>query len=279
MAITIANVAYIFGLLGLPLLCKKMPRRLIFVLAMVGFTLTNLLLGPSNILGLPFVSWPVFLSFFLQGIFMVLIYVPSIPEMSERLYCEFDIDMVRDTETIDQLNDKVFDVYSLSIATSAMVSPFIGSGLHQAFSVDVGKEALKCSQPEIGSTLEQACRNKQIGGIGFESPITQASDWSAIFTLILVFILAIGNCGISVFRENNDFKKLQAKHLRKFRGSKDKTRQSSSLSTAYPIPYVPGHLKLCSKPEQQKMDKFAFYKAQLKQKNIDTGNKEEFDFV
>lgn len=139
MAITIANVAYIVGMLSLPLLCKKIPRRLIFVLAMLGFTLTNFLLGPSDILGLPFVTWPVFLSFFLQGIFMVLIYVPSIPEMTERLYYDFDVDVTRDTETVNQINDKVNDVYALSIATSAMISPFIGSRLNQHFSAGISE--------------------------------------------------------------------------------------------------------------------------------------------
>jgi len=69
----------------LPYVCGEMPRRLIFVVAIFGFSISCFLLGPSLLFHLPENPMFLFLSFLLQGFFMVLIFVPIIPEIIERV--------------------------------------------------------------------------------------------------------------------------------------------------------------------------------------------------
>ena len=80
------------GCFVVPYCCDCAPRRLKFVIAFIGFTAANLLLGPSKYLEIETgkSNWNLiiilrFVSFALIGIFSVFVFIPVIPEIIERI--------------------------------------------------------------------------------------------------------------------------------------------------------------------------------------------------
>lgn len=74
----------------LPHFCESaFPKKLQFVIAMIGYGFTAFMLGPSHILGFEYdgdyALYFVIAAFPLMGIFQYFIFIPVIPEMLERL--------------------------------------------------------------------------------------------------------------------------------------------------------------------------------------------------
>ena len=161
--------AYLIGCLFMACLCNNVPRKLSYFICFLIFVVALLLMGPSWILGFPRDKWFIIASFFLLGFNQVLLYIPIIPEMIERLQVDFDIVEERDPVLFSSLNDKVNDVYAFIYALSEFISPLIGTMLY-----------------------------KQLG-----QRIT--CDYLAFFNLTYALILFIFNCGTNVFAENRHF--------------------------------------------------------------------------
>lgn len=63
------------------------PRKLQFLLAMIGFGFCSLMLGPSTYLGSTITNstWPILVAFPILGLFQYFVFIPIIPEMLERV--------------------------------------------------------------------------------------------------------------------------------------------------------------------------------------------------
>lgn len=105
---------------------QNMPRPLQFFIAMVGFSLIGLTLGPSQLLHLPDNYYFIASGISLQGIFEFFIFVPVLPEMLDRMNVELQLKNGRDDYFISIVNDKCNDAYQLYMAVAMFTSPLIG---------------------------------------------------------------------------------------------------------------------------------------------------------
>ena len=110
---------------------------------------------------------------------MVLVFVPIIPEIIERIQVENNIVEGDDEEIDNKINDKTNDLYAVSYSAATMISPFIGSYLQEMF--------LTLEMDPWGSPLQETC------------------DFAGFCVLLFGIILTIGNCGLTVFSENRQF--------------------------------------------------------------------------
>lgn len=169
------NVTYLPMCLILPRFCESaFPKKLQFVIAMLGYGLTCFLLGPSNILGIPYNKdggslYLVISAFPLMGIFQYFIFIPVIPEMLERLQGDLEIVEGEDEEMDNAINDKVNDAYGFIYAFSSFASPLIGSAFYSSFGAP------------------------------------KSCDIWAFMNFGLAGIFFIFNCGIFVFSEHREF--------------------------------------------------------------------------
>ena len=159
----------------LPRFCEhSFPKKLQFVIAMIGYGFTCFLLGPSNMLGFADMSSNAGLAFVIaafpmMGIFQYFIFIPVIPEMLERVQGDFNIVEGEDEELDNAINDKVNDAYGFMYAFSSFVSPLIGSILQE----------------------------------NYGSPF--ACDIFAFTNFGIAAILFLFNCGIFVFSEHREY--------------------------------------------------------------------------
>jgi hypothetical protein len=153
----------------MPYTCKGIPRRLLFVLSILGYCVCCILLGPSKFLGLPYNKWIMLSSFPLQGLFQVYVFLPIIPEMIERVQVKYDIVEGEDEFLDAQLNDSCNDAYGFIYALSMFFGPLVGSWVKSATD---------------GRT---------------------SCDIFALVNLFLAVVLIIFNCGPFVFSENRAF--------------------------------------------------------------------------
>ena len=110
------------------------PRKLQFVIAMVGFGFTSFLMGPSDILGFPTTNyWFICAAFPVMGIFQYFVFIPIIPEMLERMQVDLGVVEGEDEAMDNAINDKVNDAYGLIYALSNFVAPLIGSMMYSQF--------------------------------------------------------------------------------------------------------------------------------------------------
>ena len=97
-----------------------------FYIAFLGFACCQIMLGPSEILGLPNNKFLLIFSFPLFGFFQVFVLIPILPEIFERLVCELKISLGED-EVVDlSLNDICHDMKDLVTALAMLASPLIG---------------------------------------------------------------------------------------------------------------------------------------------------------
>jgi MFS family permease len=106
-----------------------------FAVCLLGYALCNLLLGPSLWLHFPDSVWLPVLSFPIQGVMQVLVFIPVLPEMIERMQVKLKISEGEDEILDGQLNDKINDMYGLIYAGSMFVSPLVGSALSSTYGV------------------------------------------------------------------------------------------------------------------------------------------------
>lgn len=177
---SLQNLTYLPMCLILPRFCESsFPKKLQFVIAMIGYGFTAFLLGPSDILGFntdkDIALYLVILAFPMMGIFQYFIFIPVIPEMLERLQGDLEIVEGESEEMDNSINDKVNDAYGFVYAFSSFASPLAGSYLYGM----------------LGAPL--------------------ACDIWAFMNFGLGVICFIFNCGIFVFSEHRDYqKKLEA---------------------------------------------------------------------
>jgi len=132
----------------IPIMCGKVPRRLLFVLTFVGFGFVNMFVGPSNILGLYESEWSqhcvsdkpewctkeylaedenegyqfsiriyvVATAIALVGFFQVFVFIPIIPEMIERIQDKLEVSEGENEFVDNAINDKVNDSYGFVFA-------------------------------------------------------------------------------------------------------------------------------------------------------------------
>lgn len=163
-------ITYLIGCLLLPYTCEHSPRKVQFVISMIGFAGCSFLLGPSAFFKFPSDNyWFTVAAFPCMGIFQVFVFIPIIPEILERLQVDLDIVEGQDTMIDNALNDKVNDAYGLTYALSNFVSPLVGSYMHST----------------LGSRVD--------------------TDYIAFMNLGLAAILLIFNCGPFAFSENRKF--------------------------------------------------------------------------
>lgn len=90
-----------------------------------------LMMGPSEMIGLPNELWIIIAGFPILGIFQVFVFIPIIPEMLERLQVTLNISEGEDADVDDMLNDKVNDAYGFIYAFSNFIAPLMGSYLYE----------------------------------------------------------------------------------------------------------------------------------------------------
>ena len=103
------SVTYIVACLIYPYTIEHSPRMLQFAVCLLGYALCNLLLGPSLWLHFPDSVWLPVLSFPIQGVMQVLVFIPVLPEMIERMQVKLKISEGEDEILDGQLNDKIND--------------------------------------------------------------------------------------------------------------------------------------------------------------------------
>lgn len=70
----------------MPYTCEKAPRKFMFVISFIGFTVCCMMLGPiDEPIKLPNDVWIVIMAFPLLGFFQTFVFIPVIPEMLERI--------------------------------------------------------------------------------------------------------------------------------------------------------------------------------------------------
>ena len=69
---------------------KNFPRRLAFILAMFGFFVSSLMIGPSTAIRLPDTGFIIATGIIIQGIVKVFTNIPIFPEMIQRLQVELE---------------------------------------------------------------------------------------------------------------------------------------------------------------------------------------------
>jgi predicted MFS family arabinose efflux permease len=84
-----------------------------------------LFLGPSPLTGLPQTKEIIWLAFPLMGIFQTFVFIPSIPEMLEKMQYKHS------NENVDVISEKVNDAYGFIFALTNFVSPIIGAYLYE----------------------------------------------------------------------------------------------------------------------------------------------------
>jgi predicted MFS family arabinose efflux permease len=67
--ISINSICYLVACLLVPYTCENSSRKFMFFIAMVGFSFSNLMLGPSKILNIPDSIWLIIGSQPLMGVF------------------------------------------------------------------------------------------------------------------------------------------------------------------------------------------------------------------
>lgn len=154
----------------LPHFCEtRFPRKLQFIIAMFGFAICCIMMGPSLMLGLPDNYWIIIMSFPLIGIFQYFVFIPIIPEMLERVTVGLNAIEGEDLELDAAIYDKVNDAYGFVYALAMFVGPLVGGFMYD-----------------------------EIGG-------RKTADYVAISNLVVGSLLFIFNCGIFVFKENRAF--------------------------------------------------------------------------
>lgn len=105
------------------LLTRRMQRRLIIYLAFLLNVVALILLGPSNLLGIPQYMEFTFVGLALNGISISFIFVPLLPEI---LYV---VGTAEGLENNNELNDKASGIYNVAYASGTILAPNIGGVL------------------------------------------------------------------------------------------------------------------------------------------------------
>ena len=94
--------------------------------------LSNLLMGPSQILHMPKEFWLFFVGYAINGFSQGSIFIPILPEVQEAIYQKQKI-VEGENEAIDAIiNDKAAALYGLFYAVGAIVAPMLGSTIYRA---------------------------------------------------------------------------------------------------------------------------------------------------
>lgn len=123
---------YIFSCFVMPMTCEILPRRFLFMVGILGFAVSMVLLGPSLILDLPYNKFLVIASFPLLGIMECVVILPVVPEIYERMIYEHNVKLGENEVRDSLLNDKCNDAFGCVYALSLFVGPNIGGAMKEA---------------------------------------------------------------------------------------------------------------------------------------------------
>ena len=90
-------------------------------------------MGPSKTLNFPNEFITTIPGYPMCGMAQVLVFLPILPEIIERLQLELKITEGQDLALDEKLNDLINEVYTFMLAISSFVSPIIGSYLYREF--------------------------------------------------------------------------------------------------------------------------------------------------
>lgn len=83
--ITIQGFIYLGSCFLFSMICSNVPRRFMFIIALVGYGIVNLFIGPSKILGVKDSYEIISAAIFLQGMLNYFSLIPVVPEIIDRL--------------------------------------------------------------------------------------------------------------------------------------------------------------------------------------------------
>lgn len=122
---------YLVTCLLYPYTCETIPRKLMFVVSILGMTVCMLMMGPSSTVGLPVDNYYfIIIAFPIIGLFQTFVFIPVIPEMIEQLQHDLEISEGQDPTLDGLVNDKVNDAYGFFYASSMFVAPLLGSEVY-----------------------------------------------------------------------------------------------------------------------------------------------------
>lgn len=138
------QMSYIMFSIILPKVCKLTPRKLLFMVAFIGFALNQLLLGPAWFW--PVVHdnqkyWLIMAAFLFSGCLQVLVVIFILPEIFQRMVCELGICIGQDELLDFALNRSVNNAFQVVQAVAMIASPIIGVELFNYFEKDHSKVA------------------------------------------------------------------------------------------------------------------------------------------
>ena len=151
---------YLFSCMLLPILFKKVPRRLQYVLCFIGCTIGSILMGPTFI---PDHLAVVCAGMLLIGAVQSLSFIPCLPEAIDQTLIRFRIVEGANEELDCAMHDTLSSLSTLLYSASNLVSPIIGGALYDLF----------------GYVL--------------------TTQVSAVLMLLVTFLYLFLNCGFSVF--------------------------------------------------------------------------------
>ena len=120
------SLTYLLACLVYPFTFEHLPRKLQFLIGMIGLALCHLLMGPSDLVSLPDETWITVSGMILTGAFQAAIFIPVIPEMIERLQVALNVSDT-DEDLFGKLSDKVNDGYGFVYSLSEFLAPLLGS--------------------------------------------------------------------------------------------------------------------------------------------------------
>lgn len=130
------HLIYILSCYLLPRGCKNSPRRLLFMIAFMGFAICQAIFGIWDILYSKYHYLKVINGLPLLGLFHVFALIPVLPEIYERLIFEFQIKLGEHEEADMALQNMCLNLFVFVQSLSMLVSPLIGGALFMYFERD-----------------------------------------------------------------------------------------------------------------------------------------------
>jgi hypothetical protein len=108
---TILSFPYLVSAIVSPIIFKNVPRKLQFVISMIVSSSSFILMGPSNLFGVPEKLYFVLIGMFINGFIVALIFVNAIPEVIECFQVKYKVIEGYDKEFDDVMNDQISGLY------------------------------------------------------------------------------------------------------------------------------------------------------------------------
>jgi MFS family permease len=104
----------------------RAPKRIFILAAFIGLTVSNFLMGPSNLLFFPKWNWLFFIGFGINGFSEGMIFTPIIPEILDSVYLAKNIVEGENDDLDAVIGDKASGLYGSFFSLGTITAPLFG---------------------------------------------------------------------------------------------------------------------------------------------------------